>query len=80
MTSSTVTYQGETLESLRGQLNYTQDALNSNLENWERKEFEVVKTEIEFKIQSIIDILDSRPEGYVSCFISGPQSNYQCEY
>lgn len=53
MTSSTVTYQGETLESLIGQLNYTNEALSSELEKWERKEYESVKEEIEFKINSI---------------------------
>lgn len=50
---TTVTFQGETLESLTGQLNYTNEALSSNLENWERKEFAAVKSEIEFKINSI---------------------------
>lgn len=47
------TYQGETLESLEGQLNYTNEALNNELENWERKEFEAIKKEYEFKIASI---------------------------
>ena len=51
--SNTVTYQGETLQSLIGQLDYCNMALASNLENWERKEFEAVKAEIEPKIQSI---------------------------
>jgi hypothetical protein len=44
------TYQGETYESLIGQLNYCNDCLSKNLENWERKEYEAVKKEIEFKL------------------------------
>lgn len=64
MTSSTVTYQGETLECLTGQLNYTNEALSSELENWERKEFESVKKEIEFKINSINEILEEVKSGY----------------
>ena len=56
--SNTVTYQGETLQSLIGQLDYCNTALASNLENWERKEFEAVKAEIEPKIQSINERLE----------------------
>lgn len=50
---NTVTFQGETLESLIGQLDYINGALASNLENWERKEFEAIKLDAEFKINSI---------------------------
>lgn len=50
----TITYQGETLESLVGQLNYTNKALAwEGLENWERKEYEEGKKELEFKINDI---------------------------
>ena len=50
---ATVTYQGETLESLQGQLDYINYALSHDLENWERKEFEFVKKDCEFKIKCI---------------------------
>lgn len=46
------TYQGETLESLKGQLEYCNFALGHDLEKWERKEFEAVKLEVEFKIST----------------------------
>lgn len=50
-----VTYQGETLESLNGQLNYVNEVLNSefDFESWEKKEYEAVKKEVEFKINAI---------------------------
>lgn len=50
-----VTYQGETLESLNGQLNYVNEVLNSGFEfeAWEKKEYEELKKEVEFKINSI---------------------------
>lgn len=50
-----VTYQGETLESLNGQLNYVNEVLNSgfDFEAWEKKEYEEVKKEVEFKINAI---------------------------
>lgn len=50
-----VTYQGETLESLKGQLNYVNEVLNSgfDFEAWEKKEYEEVKKEVEFKINAI---------------------------
>lgn len=50
-----VTYQGETLESLNGQLNYVNEVLNSGFEfeSWEKKEYEEVKKEVEFKINAI---------------------------
>lgn len=51
---TTITYQGETLESLVGQLNYTNEALAfEGLENWERKEYEQGKKELEYKINDI---------------------------
>ena len=43
-------YQGETFESLRGQLEYVNFALSHDLENWERKEYEAVKKELLFKL------------------------------
>jgi len=56
---ATVTYQGETLESLVGQLNYTKEALAfDGLENWERKEYEAGKSELEYKINSIKERID----------------------
>lgn len=42
----------EDLRTKKGALEYTNNALNSNLENWERKEFEQVK-------QSLIDEIES---------------------
>ena len=50
-----VTYQGETLESLNGQLNYVNEVLNSGFEfeALEKKEYEEVKKEVEFKINAI---------------------------
>jgi hypothetical protein len=50
-----VTYQGETLESLNEQLNYVNEVLNSgfDFEAWEKKEYEEVKKEVEFKINAI---------------------------
>lgn len=43
----------ERLESLKKQLNYTNDALASNLENWERKEFEAIKVDYISEIESL---------------------------
>ena len=34
-------------------LNYTNEALNSNLENWEKKEFEAVKIDLTNDINSL---------------------------
>ena len=50
-----VTYQGETLESLNGQLNYVNEVLNSgfDFEAWEKKEYEEMRKEVEFKINAI---------------------------
>jgi hypothetical protein len=50
-----VTHQGETLESLNGQLNYVNEVLSSGFEfeAWEKKEYEEVKKEVEFKINTI---------------------------
>lgn len=50
----TINYQGETLKSLVGQLEYCNEALAfPELENWERKEYEEVKSELVFKIDCI---------------------------
>lgn len=43
-------YQGETFDSLRKQLEYVNNALNNDLEKWERKEYEEVKYELLFKL------------------------------
>ena len=48
-----VTYQGLTLETLTKGLNYVNFALSHELELWERKEFEAVKKDYEFKIKRI---------------------------
>jgi len=45
----------EKLESLKGQLSYTKEALTNNLQNWERKEYETIKAEY---IQEIKDLED----------------------
>lgn len=50
-------FEGETLESLEGQLKYVNDALAfEGLENWEKKEYLAVKSDIEFKISVINDL------------------------
>lgn len=60
-----VTYQGETLESLQGQLSYCNEALSfEGLENWERKEFTAVKEECEFKINSINERIEAIKMGF----------------
>jgi hypothetical protein len=41
------------LETAKKGLNYTNEALNSNLENWERKEFESVKEDLTNSINSL---------------------------
>ena len=41
------------LETAKKALNYTNEALNSNLENWERKEFEAVKIDLTNSINSL---------------------------
>ena len=41
------------LTSIKNQLNYTNNALSSNLENWERKEFEQVKNMLLEEIESL---------------------------
>lgn len=60
MKSSTVTYEGETLESLQSQLEYINSALSAKLENWEIKEFTECKKDCEFKIKSILERLEER--------------------
>jgi hypothetical protein len=49
------TYQGETLADLTSQLEYVNWALSHELENWERKEFQEVKSELLFKISTFND-------------------------
>jgi hypothetical protein len=41
------------LTNTQNQLNYTNNALTSNLENWERKEFEQVKKMLLLDIESL---------------------------
>ena len=48
-----VTYQGTTLEELNGQLAYVNECLLCKMQAWERKEFEAVKKDYEFKINRI---------------------------
>ncbi len=43
----------EELVSLNGQLNYVNEALEANLENWERKEYEQVKSELILDIENL---------------------------
>jgi hypothetical protein len=43
----------EDLRTKKGALESTNNALNSNLENWERKEFEQVKQSLINEIQSL---------------------------
>jgi len=40
----------EKLTSLKGQLAYANEALSSNLQEWEKKEFQGVKNEVENEI------------------------------
>lgn len=49
----TTGYEGETYESLKGQLDYCNLALSNDLEKWERKEYEEVKSDLEYKIEEI---------------------------
>ena len=53
MKATDFTYEGETLISLKGQLKYINDALSQELANWERKEFECLKKDCEYKINDI---------------------------
>lgn len=46
------------LASAKGQLNYTNEALNSNLEKWERKEFQEVKAMLIEEIESLENRID----------------------
>ena len=41
------------LKSAQGQLDYTNNALSANLENWERKEYEQVKKMLIEEIESL---------------------------
>jgi len=43
----------ERLESLKKQLNYANEALSSIIENWERKEFEAIKSDYIEEIASL---------------------------
>ncbi len=43
--NTTLNLHIENLESLKGQLAYIENALDSNLELWERKEFSIGKAE-----------------------------------
>lgn len=54
-----ITYQGETLESLQGQLDYINYILSHDLENWERKEFESLKKDCEYKINCINETINN---------------------
>jgi hypothetical protein len=41
------------LKSAKNQLSYVNEALSSNLENWERKEYEAVKADLIENISSL---------------------------
>jgi hypothetical protein len=43
----------EDLKSAKAQLSYTKNALSSNLENWERKEYEQVKQMLIEQIENL---------------------------
>ena len=56
MTTQTIGgYQGETYNELLAQLSYVNQALSSDLQAWERKEYEIVKSDIDFKISEILN-------------------------
>jgi len=46
-------YQQTRLTSLQGQLAYTKEALNADLEPWERKEYEMVAAECQKDINEL---------------------------
>jgi len=46
-------YQQERLASLKGQLAYTEEALKTELEPWERKEYEMVTAECQKDINEL---------------------------
>ncbi len=48
-----VTYEGQTKEQLKGQIEYCNEALSQDLEKWELKEYAEVKQDCENGIASI---------------------------
>lgn len=53
MSQLTQNYQQERLQALKGQLAYTQNALQSDLASWERKEYEMVAAEYQKDIAEL---------------------------
>jgi len=50
------------LESLKGQIKYSNKALNSNLENWERKEYTQVKNDACNELDSLVSLINSNQD------------------
>lgn len=48
-----VTFEGLTKEDIIGRMNYAKKRLESNLHVWERKEYEALVEEYEFKLNDI---------------------------
>lgn len=60
MSQLTHNYQKERLQSLKGQLAYTQNALKADLEPWERKEYEMVAAEYQKNIAELEACLEKQ--------------------
>jgi hypothetical protein len=54
-----ITHQEEKLEALKGQLAYVNEALAHELENWERKEYLVIKSEYETQIEQLQSVINA---------------------
>ncbi len=48
-----ITYQGITEQELQGSIDYCNNCLEKDMEEWERKEYEAVKSDYEFKLNRI---------------------------
>lgn len=53
MSTLTLNYLQERLQSLKGKLEYCKEALAKNLEQWERKEYEMVAAECQKDIEEL---------------------------
>lgn len=53
MSTLTLNYLQERLQTLKGKLEYCKEALGNNLEKWERKEYEMVAAECQKDIEEL---------------------------
>tara|TARA_R110000868_G_scaffold14021_1_gene65440 strand:+ start:24800 stop:24988 length:189 start_codon:yes stop_codon:yes gene_type:complete len=53
-----LTLNNEKLTSLKGQLNYTNEMLNSNIQEWEKKEYNLTKEVIENNIIETKELIE----------------------